>query len=284
MSGNFLDRFFRTEGSEKLLDHQIFIQNISLARNKIDCIPKGLFEDTVNLQYIDLSFNDLENLKFIGHNLKRMKLLNLTGNYIQTLSEHEMDTLDYVTSNQLAIDLSENDILCTCDTLDFLKWVQSQALGSRIVFQGLDSYRCTTKNSTKLSLSDLPNIIGNLEKECSSYTGLIVVATILVATACFTLIGGIIHRYRWKIRYIFYMAKRGYKGSMHVRSENQRNLFRYDAFISYADEDRNVLFEDCIHVAEIEERLDLKLCLHKRDFIPGCSIAENIANAIRDSR
>ena len=61
-----------------------------------------------------------------------------------------------------------------------------------------------------------------------------------------------------------------YSGTMHL--------------FSYADEDRNVVFKDCIHVTEIEERFDLKLCLHERDFIPGCSIAENIANAIRDSR
>ena len=282
LSANYLDRFFNKKGSDKLLENQRFIQNISFAKNKIDRIPTGLFKDTINLQHIDLSYNNLENLKFIGQNLKRMQLLNMTGNNIQALSKHEMGILDSVTSSQLEIDLSENNILCTCDTLEFLKWVHSQNLGRRIMFTGLNSYRCTTKNSTKLSLFDLPGIILNLEKECSSYTGLIVGAAIVVAIASFTLIGGILHRNRWKIRYIYYMAKRGYKGSAHARSENHRNLFRYDAFISYADEDEDICFKNC--VTEIEEKSDLKLCLHERDFTPGCSIAENIANTIRDSR
>ena len=282
LSANYLDRFFNKKGSDMLLKNQRFIQNISLAKNKIDKIPTGLFKDAINLQHIDLSFNNLENLKFIGQHLKRIQLLNMTGNNIQAMSKHEMGVLDSVTSSQLEIDLSENNILCTCDTLEFLKWVHSQNSGSRIMFTGLNSYRCTTKNSSRFSFSDLPYIISTLEKECSPYTGLIVGAAIVVAIASFTSIGGILYRNRWKIRYIYYMAKRGYKGSAHARGENHRNLFRYDAFISYADEDEDICFRNC--VKEIEEKSGLKLCLHERDFIPGCSIAENIASAIRDSR
>ena len=44
-------------------------------------------------------------------------------------------------------------------------------------------------------------------------------AAIVVAIASFTLIGGILYRNRWKIRYVYYMSKRGYKGSAHARSE-----------------------------------------------------------------
>ena len=104
LSANYLDRFFNQKGSDKLLENQRFIQNISLAKNKIVRIPTSLFKDTNNLQHIDLSYNNLENLKFIGQNLKRMHLLNMTGNNIQALSENEMVTLNSVTSSQLEID------------------------------------------------------------------------------------------------------------------------------------------------------------------------------------
>ena len=206
--------------------------------------------------------------------------MNLRGNFIHSLSKQEMIVLDSVVSDRLTIDLSENDILCTCDTLNFLKWIEHHAMGSRIVFRNLKSYKCSAPNSAKFNLSDLHDIIGTLDKQCSTYTGLIVGCGIMISVMIFTLIGGILYRYRWKLRYIYYMSKRGYKGNGHCRSTNLRNIFQYDAFISYADDDRGIFLRSLI--IELEENSNI-LCLHERDFTPGFDIAENIANAIRDS-
>ena len=282
LSGNYLNSYFKKENSGNLLDNQFFLRNLSLARNGIACLPNGIFKDTINLREIDLSFNELENVQFIGPNLKAISLLNIRGNHIHTLSSQEMKVLDSVVSDCLTIDLSENDIMCSCDTLNFLTWMQSHAMGSRIIFRNLKSYKCTFQNSTKFNLSELHNIIGMLEKQCSTYTGLIVVSAMVLSVAIIILICGVLYRHRWKLRYIYYMVKRGYKGNAHTRLMNQRELFQFDAFISYADEDKNIFLKNLISVTE--EKSDLKLCLHERDFTPGCDIAENIANAIRDSR
>ena len=201
LSGNFLDAYFKDETSEKFLDNQLFIQNISIARNKIDKIPRHLFKNTINLREIDLSKNELENVQFIGPNLKRIKLLNQRGNFIYSLSEQEMKVLDSVVSDRLTIDLSENDILCTCDTLNFLMWIEHHAMESRIVFRNLKSYKCSAAKSAKFNLSDLHDIIGTLDKQCSTYTGLIVGCGIMISVMIFTLTGGILYRYRWKLRY-----------------------------------------------------------------------------------
>ena len=282
LSGNFLDAFFKSKNSEKLFKNQVFIRNISLARNKIDSLHKGLFDDTRNIQELDLSYNALQNLQFIGNSLKRMTILNLTGNYIHTISQHEMLALDSATSDRLTIDLSQNDILCTCDTLDFLKWIHHHSEGDRLIFQNLKRYECTSQNSTKYRLSHLQYIIGKLEKQCSTYTGLIVGSAIIISVLIVTMIGVILYRKRWKLRYIYYMAKRGYKGSAHAQNMSERNLFRYDAFSSYADEDSATILSKII--SEIEEKAtSIKLCLHERDFTPGNDVAENITNAIRDS-
>ena len=282
LSGNFLDAFFKSKNSEKLFKNQVFIRNISLARNKIGSLQNFLFVDTKNLQELDLSFNALQNLQFIGKSLKRMTLLNLTGNHIHTISQNEMRTLISATSDGLIIDLSENDILCTCDTLDFLKWVHHHSTGGRIIFfKNLKTYECTFQNSSKYSLFHLPYIIDNLEKQCSTYTGLIVGSAIIISVLIVIMIGGILYRNRWKLRYIYYMAKRGYKGSAHAQNMTQRNLFRHDAFISYADEDSATIIRKII--SETEEKAGIKLCLHERDFTPGNDVAENITNAIRDS-
>ena len=146
----------------------------------------------------------------------------------------------------------------------------------------MNSYKCTSKNSTKFSLSNLDYIIDTLEKECSTYIGLIIGTSIVKTVVFISLICGIFYRYRWKFRYMYYMAKRGYKGTAHAHGIHFQTVFQHDAFISYADEDRSIILGNFI--SEIEKKSNLKLCLHDRDFIPGFDIAETIANAIRDSR
>jgi hypothetical protein len=59
------------------------------------------------------------------------------------------------------------------------------------------------------------------------------------------------------------------------------DMFKYDAFVSYAEEDRLFIFQK---LDFLEKENNLNLCLHSRDFIPGTNIADNVANAIHNSR
>ena len=256
MSENYLNNYFRNhDRSVHLLTGQKYLQNLSLARNKIDSMPDGLLNDALNLRSLDVSFNELDSLNFLGENLNQLTIINLTGNYIQTLTHRDMKMLGSA-SNNILVDLSLNNILCTCETLTFLKWMYLNSLGTRIKFHNLDSYKCTSQNSTKHSLSNLLTITVDLEKQCSSYLGLIVGSAIALTLIIFFIIGGAIYRCRWKIRYIYYMAKRGYKGHSHVINMNQGNCYKYDAFISYAEEDKCIVLKN--FVLEIEEKADIK--------------------------
>ena len=57
--------------------------------------------------------------------------------------------------------------------------------------------------------------------------------------------------------------------------------YKYNAFISYEDNDRFFVHEKLLQ--KLENESGFKLCLHKRDFLPGNDIAENITTAIHDS-
>ncbi|XP_061176050.1 toll-like receptor 4 [Saccostrea echinata] len=59
-------------------------------------------------------------------------------------------------------------------------------------------------------------------------------------------------------------------------------MYKYDAFISHADEDRDFVISKMLPM--LESKGNLKLCLHFRDFVPGYDIAENISTAINQSR
>ncbi|CAG2244774.1 Toll-like receptor 4 [Mytilus edulis] len=60
------------------------------------------------------------------------------------------------------------------------------------------------------------------------------------------------------------------------------NQYEYDAFISYENKDRVFVHEKLLHC--LEHEAGLKLCIHKRDFLPGNDIAANITSAIHNSR
>ena len=66
-----------------------------------------------------------------------------------------------------------------------------------------------------------------------------------------------------------------------MREANETD-YEYDAFISYADEDRWFAFHAIQE--KLEEGTDLLLCFHNRDFLPGLEIAENITNDVHSSR
>ncbi|XP_061190213.1 toll-like receptor 4 [Saccostrea echinata] len=120
-----------------------------------------------------------------------------------------------------------------------------------------------------------------MEKECASFTMVIAISSAVLLVAVTVIISKIVHRYRWKIRYLYYVAK-GNKGNK-ITSYNKRRQIKYhfDAFVSYAEED-NMFVRGLVNY--LEENCKLRLCIHQRDFIPGTDIADNITNAIHNSK
>ncbi|VDI02961.1 Hypothetical predicted protein, partial [Mytilus galloprovincialis] len=87
-------------------------------------------------------------------------------------------------------------------------------------------------------------------------------------------------RYRWKLRYLYYIVKVKYS-SLHSETEEEYS-YMYGAFVSYADEDRIFVHNTLLQKLEVEN--GIQLCLHKRNFLPGNDIATNITSAIHNSR
>ncbi|XP_061165672.1 toll-like receptor 4 [Saccostrea echinata] len=120
-----------------------------------------------------------------------------------------------------------------------------------------------------------------MEKKCSLYTLIIVVLTSLIIIALTTTVSRIVFRYGWKFRYMYYVAKEKYQGYGVEDDANNQRFYRFDAFISYADQDGKFVAK---LVNKIENEHNLRLCIHDRDFIPGTGIMDNITNAIHCSR
>ncbi|XP_052105616.1 toll-like receptor 4 [Mytilus californianus] len=185
-----------------------------------------------------------------------------------------MAMLDGLSKNTFfTVNLRNNALQCTCNTLTFLKWI------SKTKVDLLLNDKCTLEDGAIVSLNPIDSIIQQLQKECISYTNLTIALSIGLVIILAVLILALVYKYRWKLRYMFYLAK-----SKHYsyKASTDDDEYTYDAFISYCDDDRSFVLKDFI--ANLENEGNAKLCVHQRDFLPGQEITVNITNAIHDSR
>lgn len=90
----------------------------------------------------------------------------------------------------------------------------------------------------------------------------------------------------WYIRYFFILIKNATilsflnkesndNGSRKSFGEISRDdVYLYDVFVSYCDENRDWVISELL--PNIEQREEISICLHERDFLVGLSILENI--------
>jgi hypothetical protein len=132
--------------------------------------------------------------------------------------------------------------------------------------------------------NNLREIILELDTLCASYAGIMIGVLALVLLVLAVGVTGVVYRYRWKLRYMYYVALNKYRGYIPQQQEEQH--FEFDAFVSYADEDRSFVTRDMRLVLEEPEGQgeQFRLCIHHRDFLAGEAIAANILKAISSSR
>ncbi|XP_052080826.1 toll-like receptor 4 [Mytilus californianus] len=268
--GNFLSVQSYTVSSSLKLRH------IDLSQNSIYRLKYSLFNGHDHLESINLSRNFLQELSFDLSKQKDLKVLDLSHNFIRQINQTFISCISkiFVRSN-LIINLSNNLLECSCRTYLTMKWM----LENINHFLYSETYKCQYDDRRLILLNNFKEIVQQMEKTCSSHLILIVCVSIFVATFCLMIAIGLVYRYRWKLRYIYYMARSKYR---QYKPVNSNSTYTYDAFISYADHERDFIINECI--PNLEQKWKLKLCIHHRDFLPGEEITVNITNAIHDSR
>ncbi|XP_052100881.1 toll-like receptor 4 [Mytilus californianus] len=254
------------------------LQYISLSNNSIYKLHITIFKGQKYLRVIDLRFNFLKNINFDMTSLVDLEILNLKNNKIKYLSDQSIKELDKVFKNNgnAKIDFSNNPLQCSCFTFPFLNWMRH----SHKHFTHFMHYRCEYENGSFSMPHSFEDVILQLQLDCTNHSYLIISVSFAVLAFIAVLSAAIIYRNRWKLRYLFYTAKLKY--TSHRNMEENLNEYVYDAFISYSENDRKFVIEECIK--NLEENGNMKLCIHQRDFMPGEEITQNIISAIQNSR
>lgn len=277
LADNLLGYELRSDYDATIFSHFHHLSFLNLSHNRIMHIPFKEFDSLPHLESLDLSHNYLNNFDVSVTNLENLRTLDLSNNKIQCLQDEVRKGLDAIASSHpLSLRLEDNNLLCTCKTQPFLKWL----LTTDIDLVNFNTYYCSLNNGSVRFLNATDGLLNYLYEDCRSYLHLTLGGSSGISIIFTLILFFTTYRNRWKLRYMYYMAK--VKLDINQEGNNQSHNFQFDAFISYADRDRHFVTRDMIE--KLEETAGLRLVIRDRDYELGETTAINISKAIRYSK
>ncbi|XP_062576484.1 toll-like receptor 4 [Saccostrea cucullata] len=256
--------------------NQVNLQELDLSDNRIQQLHEKLFKNLGKLQKLNLSSNFLTEWNVKIDNMWNLIMIDISDNTIMQLSQDATVSIAEISkkNRHFKIFLADNPFACSCDSRHFLQWSSK----NRKHISDFHQMKCKLDNGTSFGFQDIETVLRLLEIQCKNYQVLTFIITSVIVCFVIIIVTGLVYRYRWKLRYLFYMTKNKYRLAKPI----YQDTFTFDAFISYADEDRDFALHESI--SQLEKSRGLHLCLDKRDFRPGTEIAANITEAITKSR
>ncbi|KAG8005905.1 Toll-like receptor 2 type-1 [Nibea albiflora] len=278
------------------------LRYLNISRAKLETITPCL---PTTLEVLDLSNNDLKSLNLY---LPALRELYLSGNKIQSLPSGwllpnlqiltiQSNTLNMFGRSDLQsyerlqnLQAGQNKFVCSCE---FVAFLQSDIKGGDVqLTDGEESYVC----DSPLYLQEEPVVHVHLSvADCHRvpFVSVCCGVALFVAILLWILLWRLHVWWYLKMTWAWLKAKRNLRRRQRCRErEGLESLLSFDAFVSYSEQDAR--WVENFLVPELEEPRDndeesvnhqpLTLCLHKRDFLPGHWIVDNIMSAMERSR
>lgn len=243
------------------------------------CIPQ-------TLEVLDVSNNNLNSFSLF---MPRLRELYISKNKLKTLLDGSLfpvllvmkireNAISTFSKDQLSsfpklvtLEAGDNNFVCSCELLSF---TLGQPALSQVLPDWPDSYLCDSP----------PRLRGQRVHEArpsvlECHQALLVSGVCCALLLLILLIAGLCHHFHglWYLRmmWAWLQAKRKPKKAP------CRDIC-YDAFVSYSEQDSYWVENLMVQQLENSEP-PFKLCLHKRDFVPGKWIIDNIIDSIEKS-
>ncbi|CAG2210837.1 unnamed protein product [Mytilus edulis] len=225
--GNCLPYFYCSQAKN------LRLEKLDLSFNVIHQLSDVMFAGHKNLRILNLSNNFLSDIDFDLSYTQKLKILDISNNNITLISNNRaLNTMTkLMKKSTFAIDLSNNVLSCNCRTVGFLEWI----VNNLDHFRNNDNYKCKLDNNTTINMHNFRTIVSQLAKDCNSYSTLVICVTLGIVVFLITLCAGLMYRYRWKLRYMYYMTKSRY---YRYKPDDDNESYTYNAFISYSDIER----------------------------------------------
>lgn len=259
------------------------MRHLNLSSTRIDtlspCLPQ-------TLEVLDVSNNDLHSFSlpfpqlrelYISRNklktlpdasfLPSLLVLSVRRNVIHSFSKEQLDPFQKLKT----LEAGDNDFICSCE---FLAFMRKQPDLDQILTHWPERYRCDSPSQVRgLQVRDAQLSFSECHR-VALVSALCCALLLLVLVIVF-----LCHRYHalWymKMTWAWLQAKRK------PRKAPARDVC-YDAFVSYSEQDS--YWVETLMVQELEHSAPpFRLCLHKRDFVPGKWIIDNVIDSIEKS-
>ncbi|CAJ1052601.1 toll-like receptor 2 [Xyrichtys novacula] len=257
-----------------------FMNLSSLRLTKVtSCLPRSLrildlSNNMLTVFSIELPF--LTDLYISGNKLTslpdggffpRLVFLSIQDNNHQTLSESILNKYEKLET----LEGSTNSYICSCDFVAFMK---SEVAKHRVTIR--DDFRLYVCDSPDAERGKSVRDVTLSVFEC--HTILAFSLLFLGILAVILAFAGLCRKFSilWylKMTWTWLKAKR--------KPKLKKGELNFDAFVSYSEMDSG--WVDAHLVPQLEQvQPPLRLCLHKRDFLPGGWILDNIMDAIESS-
>ncbi|XP_053560036.1 toll-like receptor 6 [Bombina bombina] len=247
----------------------INIQILDLYKNQITRVP----EEVKTLKYlkeINLALNKLRHFPDCQNFWGSLNILRIEENVIDSSSINFLNRTICFKS----VSAGKNPFQCNCELREFIL-TEKQSPGKLVGWP--ESYICEYPDEYRGIL--LQNFYIS-EISCNIYILLgTVLGTMLIFCLCM-----IFFCIYFDLPWYFYMMYKWIQTKHRVRNINlheTKDHILFHAFISYNHQDSAWVHEHLI--PNLEKNESIKLCHHKRDFIPGKAIIENIVHCIEKS-
>ncbi|XP_051790174.1 toll-like receptor 2 type-1 isoform X1 [Erpetoichthys calabaricus] len=248
------------QNTEKYLPEKVEI--LDLSKNRLSTFDVYL----PRLKELYISNNKLMTLP-LAHNFPGLEVFNIEGNFLRSLQKS--DVQDFKNLKFLKAGGNSYDCVCTLvSKVEEIKdiivqdWPDDYFCGSPLQYQ-----RKRVKDVHQSVLECYQNIMLSV-----IIIGTLVILVILIVV-CYKS-----HAF-WYLR----MAWKWLQAKRKATKEVDTSKIKYDAFISYSEEDCQWVEEILVPQLE-DDKEHFKLCLHKRNFQPGKWIMDNVIESIEVSR
>ncbi|NXL44601.1 TLR22 protein, partial [Podilymbus podiceps] len=193
--------------------------------------------------------------------------MSVSRNKLNSFSREEFESF----KKMELLDASDNNFICSCE---FLSFVQQQAGIAPVLVGWPERYVC----DSPLAVRGAEVVAVHLSlMECHRSLVVSLVCALVFLVVLVLVVVGYKYHAVWYLR----MTWAWLRAKRKPRRAPAKDIC-YDAFVSYSENDSD--WVENIMVQELEQACPpFRLCLHKRDFVPGKWIVDNIIDSIEKS-
>ncbi|XP_072019719.1 toll-like receptor 6 [Amphiura filiformis] len=261
------------------------LRHLELSFNQISVITKedaSFLRNLTMLTHLNLASNTLTSFDYVQY-LVNIETLILKGNKLITIPSTVFTESIHPFMKEL--DLADNAVICDCNIEAFKTWIMTD---KTVHLQNPDQIGkcnyCCVSPDVREGLS-----ITEIDLDCKSYLWLYISVGIISAVLLIT-VGFIVALYHWNIKNRLFLLFNRRRDPVNYlvndddhEDEDENGIPRYDAYVSYCNEDEDWICDELDPKIEGGEE-PLRLCIRGRDIPANKPILESISLYMKRSR